>query len=120
MRPGLEEAPLFPEQFLEVLWLVRPNAAEDHQLMARRDDVGRVELQEPEFLDDIEDAVSVRFALFTGQSLACDRQPPCRSRGNRANRRSLVKPALIRRQDRRRWRSGNRGEIGGRDRQTLV
>src|SRR5207302_11392249 len=75
MRPGLEQPMLFPEQGVEVLWRIRSNAAEDDELMARRDDVGRVELQEAELLYDIEDAVGRRLAVLTGQSLSRDRQP---------------------------------------------
>ncbi len=46
MRPRLEEAALILEQGLEVLGLIRPNAAEDDELVARRDHVSGIELQE--------------------------------------------------------------------------
>src|SRR2546422_11145999 len=91
MRPRLEQATLIPEQGLKVRWLIRPHAAEDHELVARRDHIGRVELQEAEILDDIEDAIGVRLAGLTGQSLARDRQPSGRRRRDGTHRRSLVK-----------------------------
>src|SRR5438874_4856055 len=91
MRPGLEQAALIPEQGFQVLWLIGPNAAEDHELVARRDHVGRVELQEAKILDDIEDAIDAGFAGLTGQSLAGDRQPSGRRRQHAAHRRSLLK-----------------------------
>jgi hypothetical protein len=46
MRLVLEEAALLPQQGLQLLKRIRPNAAEDDELVARRDHVGRVKLQE--------------------------------------------------------------------------
>jgi len=45
MRPRLEQAALIPEQGLKMFWLIRPNTAEDHELMAGSDHAGRIELQ---------------------------------------------------------------------------
>jgi hypothetical protein len=45
VRPALEQPALFPEQGVQVLTLLRPDPAEDDQLMARRHHANRVELQ---------------------------------------------------------------------------
>src|SRR3984893_5047300 len=77
MRPGLEQATLVPQQRLQVPWLVRPDAAEDDELVTRRDHAGRIELQEAWISGNVEEATGGRVAALTCQSLASDRQPPC-------------------------------------------
>src|SRR5207245_330 len=91
VRPGLEQPALVPEERLQVLWLVRPDPAEDDELVARRHHAGRVELQEAQIPGDIEDPVGSRLAGRTGQTLTRDRQPSRRLGGDSAHRRSLVK-----------------------------
>ena len=107
VRPGLEQAALIPEQGLQMLWLIGPDAAEDHELVARRDHVGRVKLQEAKILHDIEDAIGGRFASLTGQSLARNRQPSRGLGGDSAHRRSLVKAFLTRCRNARKHFSGS-------------
>src|SRR2546423_3196520 len=91
MRPGLEETPLLPEQGIQVLSLIRPNPAEDDDLVARRDHAGGVELQATELPDNLKDSVGIRLAGLTRQSLARDRQPPRRRCRDGPHERSLLK-----------------------------
>src|ERR1700737_3100880 len=91
MRPGLEQAALIPEQGLEMLWLVRPDTAEDEPLVARRAPVRGVELEERQVSSNSQTPVGVRLVLRVRQPLARDREPPRRRRRDGGHRRSLVK-----------------------------
>src|SRR3990172_9455074 len=74
VSPVLEEPALLPEELIQVRRVVRAKAAEQHQLMAARDDADRVELQTAQVAHDFYHAIGIRLWERPGQALLSDGQ----------------------------------------------
>ena len=79
-RPVLQEAPLTPQEALQVLGIVRAQPAPQHEQVATRDNVGRIELETAEAACDGHDPFGVGRWTGPGEELRPDRQRPCLSR----------------------------------------
>ena len=76
-RPVLQEAPLTPQEALQVLGIVRAQPAPQHEQVATRDHVGRIELKTAEAARDGHDPLGVGRWTRPREELRPDRQRPC-------------------------------------------
>jgi hypothetical protein len=71
VRPVLEQAPLLPQEAIEVGRVVGAQAAPEDEEVGARDCTRWIELKAAEVADGLEDAVRA----IAGETLARDRQP---------------------------------------------